>query len=105
MSADNPSDELDATGIRKVSLQASDAGGSASAVYHSLELLRNLLPSAQRMLAVTFEWARHGVSQGTKSAGSSELESLASAYAFARDEMLAAAKEAPNQPYNPQKRG
>jgi len=93
MSSDKPPDDLDATGIRKVSLQVQDDGG-ASAVYHSLDLLRNVLPaSAQRMLAVSFEWARKGTSQHDARARSSDLETLSSAYAFARDEMLAAAKE------------
>jgi hypothetical protein len=93
MSSDKPPDDLDATGIRKVSLKEQDDGG-ASAVYHSLDLLRNVLPaSAQRMLAVSFEWAREGAAQHGERAGSSDLETLSSAYAFARDEMLAAAKE------------
>jgi hypothetical protein len=93
MSSDNPPDDLDTTGIRKVSLQEQDDGG-ASAVYHSLELLRNVLPaSAQRMLAVSFEWARKGTAQHGARTGSSDLETLSSAYAFARDEMLTAAKE------------
>ncbi len=93
MSSDKPPDDLDATGIRKVSLQGQDDGG-ASAVYHSLDLLRNVLPaSAQRMLAVSFEWAREGTARHGARAGSSELEILSSAYAFARDEMLAAAKD------------
>ena len=92
---DEPADDLDTTGIRKFSLKGrSSDEGSAEAVYRSVELLRNLLPtSVQRELATCFEWARQGISQRTGSGSSAELEALGAAYSFARDEMLAAVKE------------
>ena len=95
MSEEKPADDLDTTSIRKFSLKgrSSDAG-SAEAVYRSVELLRNLLPtSVQRELAICFEWARQGIAQRMANGGSPELEALGAAYSFARDEMLAAVKE------------
>ncbi|HZF27466.1 MAG TPA: hypothetical protein VEZ88_14485 [Steroidobacteraceae bacterium] len=95
MSEDNPSDDLDTTSIRKFSLKhRSTDEGTAEAVYRSVELLRNLLPtSVQRELAVCFEWARVAIDQRVASHASAELEALRAAYAFARDEMRAAVTE------------
>jgi hypothetical protein len=95
MSADEPTDDLDTTSIRKFSLKLrSTDEGSAEAVYRSVEMLRNLLPrSVQRELAICLEWARKGIDQHMAKAGSPELEALGAAYAFARDEMRAAARE------------
>ena len=95
MSEDKPADDLDTTGIRKFSLKrGSTDEGTAEAVYRSVELLRNLLPtSAQRELAICFEWARLAIDQRMTSGASPELEALRAAYAFARDEMRAAVTE------------
>src|SRR4249920_2629124 len=97
MSEDKPADDLDTTSIRKFSLKRrSTEQGTAEAVYRSVELLRNLLPtSVQRELAISFEWARLAIDQRMPSGASPEpeLEALAAAYAFARDEMRAAVTE------------
>jgi hypothetical protein len=92
MSEDKPSDDLDTTSIRKFSLKRhSIEEGTAEAVYRSVELLRNLLPtSVQRELAICFEWARLAIDQRMASDASPELEALRAAYALARDEMRAA---------------
>jgi hypothetical protein len=92
MAADEP-DDLGTTAIRKVSLDLRDEG-SAGAVYHSIDLLKNLLPaSVQRHLAVCYEWARQGVVHQMAGGRSTDLETLEAAYAFARDELRVAARE------------